>query len=102
MLSLDMFNSAPGTSFKNEELENVLEGTSLDLCIGCGIPVQNKCCSECLERLTSPIQMCFRDMAKLVQSGIKWEDAEIIGQSLREFFVGDVLDEIANGVLEDE
>lgn len=93
-----------------EKMMNDLgKDSSLGICCGCLIPVNPVhsekifICESCEEELVRPITRCVEELGKLVRGGhVKYLDAELIATSLREYFRGDVLDEIANGILDKE
>jgi len=94
-----------------EKMMNDLgKDSSLGICCCCLIPVnldtigkKTFICKGCEDHLVNYITRCAKDLGKLVRGGhITYTDAETIAVSLRAYFRGDVLDEIANGILDKE
>ena len=74
-------------------------------CKKCGFPCKEDQhhCQQCVNLVIGHIEKCSKDLSMFMATGnIGYDDAEIVAMSLREYFIGDMLDEQAKGLIEND
>ena len=84
-----------------QELVDASETGYFTPCKECGFPCEkDKVCGSCISEIVDKIDKCTKDLKRLLEDGhIEYRDAETVALSLREYFLGDMLDEQAKGLI---